>query len=277
VVKGNKLYDVTQIERMNDLSPDDEFTNQRLQAILSKIYYNNGMFSELDNVDFAKQLSTRNLEYSNCIKEGQFNYNPFGTKILRILANYSNLPTYNSIVDDIKQTIEKNQIKKQDGDLQQEILEDNIKDDIDRENSIDLACIELKLNMPSYLQMLTVTDTIDTAKTMANSLAEAYGTSGGNQIDESTIDIFKLTMIKKFTTNIDWVSVDEAMDQAKAEAKAKAALKVKTNTIDEHIQNPQNSQTDIAAEVPEEAGGGDMGDMGGEDMSGGSDMNLSEF
>jgi hypothetical protein len=280
VVEGKKLYDVTQIERMNDLSPDDEFTNQRLQSILSKIYYNNGMFSELDNVDFAKQLSTRNLEYSNCIKEGQFNYNPFGTKILRLLTLYSSLPTYNSIVEDIKQNLEKNKINNHDTDNQNNLLQEDIKEDIDNEDKIDIACIELVLSMPAYLQMLSITDTIDTAKAMANSLAEAYGNSGGNGVDDAVLIIFKLKMIKKFTTNIDWSSVDKAMEEAKAEAKGQAADQVKTNTIDEHIQNPQNSQTDIAAEIPEDVSGGDdignMNDMG-ENMGEGDDMELDGF
>jgi predicted DNA binding CopG/RHH family protein len=271
VVKGNKLYDVTQIERMNDLTPDDDFTNQRLQSILSKIYYNNGTFSELDNnIDFAKQLFTRNLEYSSCIKEGQFNYNSYGTKILRILTSYSNLPTYNSIVDDIKQQTGKNKLPNQQNIVSQpDTLINSVKDDIDHENGIDIACIELQLNMPSYLQMLTVTDTIDTAKAMANALAEAHGAPGGNQIDEATLDIFKLKLIKKFTTNIDWITVDNFMEQAQAEAKAKAALRVKTNTIDEHIQNPQNSQTDIASEVAEDTGNGEIEDN---DMHANDDM-----
>jgi hypothetical protein len=124
--------------------------------------------------------------------------------------------------------------------------------------------------------MLTVTDTIDTAKTMANSVAEAYGLSGGNNIDESTAEIFKLKLIKKFTTNIDWPSMDTMMDEAKAESKAKAADKVKTNTIDEHIQNPQDSQTDIAAEVPEDVSGGSGEDLGG-DMGGASPMDIGGF
>jgi hypothetical protein len=272
VIKDRKLYDVTQLEHMNDLSPDDEFTNQRLQSILSRICYNNGMFSELDNVDFAKQLFTRNLEYSSCIKEGQTNYNPFGTKILRLLTTYSSLPTYNSIIEDIKQTLNKNKNTNQFNDAQQDILEDNIKDDIDNENSVDIACIELELNLPSYLQMLTITDTIDTAKTMATSIAEAYGQSGGNSIDEATNDLFKLKLIKRFTTNIDWVSVDEDRRDAIAESKSIAADKVKTATIDEHIQNPIDSQTDIAAEVPESTAEDEIGDMGGDTGDTGGSM-----
>jgi hypothetical protein len=281
VIKGNKLYDVTQLERMNDLSPDDEFTNQRLQSILSKIFYNNGMFSELDNVDFAKQLYTKNLEYSNCIKEGQFNYNPFVTKILRILTLHSSLPTYNSIIEDIKQNIKKNDEKyttNTDGN-QSELLQSNIKDDIDNEDKIDIACIEVILSMPAYLQMLNITDTIDTAKNMANALAEAYGINGGNGVDDATMSIFKLKLIKKFTTNIDWPTVDKIMEEARAESKAVASEQVKINTIDEHIQNPQNSQTDIASEVPEDVSSDnnmDMGVSGGGDMSGGDDMNFGE-
>jgi hypothetical protein len=270
VFNNNKLYDVTQIEHVNDLSPDDEFTNQRLQAILSKVYYNNGLFSELDNVDFAKQLYTRNLEYSSCIKEGQFNYNPFGTKMLRILTRYSNLPTYNSIINDIKQNIEKNKHHEND---QTDLLEDSIEDDIHNEEKIDIACIELKLSMPSYLQMLTITDTINTAKEMANAVVESYGNSGGNALDEATNNVFKAKLIKRFTTNVDWPTIEEDREQAIAESKSIAAEQVKTNTIDEHIQNPQNSQTDIASEVPEDVSGG--GDMGGSDMDMGGGMDES--
>jgi hypothetical protein len=133
--------------------------------------------------------------------------------------------------------------------------------------------------MPSYLQMLTITDSINTAKEMATAIVESYGTSGGNALDEAVNNTFKLKLIKKFTTNIDWATVDTFRQEAIAEGKAVAAEQVKTNTIDEHIQNPQNSQTDIAEEVPEDVSGGgdtdlgsdmgsDMGDMGS-DLGGG--------
>jgi hypothetical protein len=247
VVKGNKLYDVTQLEKINDLSPDDEFTNVELQRVLSIIYYNNGLFQELDNVDFAKQLFTKNLEYSNCIKEGQFNYNPFGTKMLRILTLHSSLSCYNSVAEDLKQNLKN---KKTNND--NSVLYENIKEDIDHRNDIDIACINLELSMPAYLQMLNITDVIDTAKNMANSIAEAYGLTGGNNVDEAVMNTFKLKMIKNFTKSIDWTFIEKAYNDSVSESKAAAADKVKTNTIDEHIQSPQDSQTNIAGEVPED-------------------------
>jgi predicted DNA binding CopG/RHH family protein len=274
VVKDRKLYEVTQIEHMNDLSPDDDFTNQRLQSVLSRIYYNSGVFSELDNVDFARQLTTKNLEYSACIKESQFNYNPYGTKILRILTANSSLPTYNSIVDDINQLLEQDKVGDRSDDTRQEVLAENIEEDIDKENSFDIACIELVLIMPSYLQMLSITDNMDTAKTMANSIAEAYGNSGGNQVTEAVTDLFKLKIIKDFTKNIDWIKIDDMRREAITESKAVAADVVKTATIDEHIQNPIESQTDIAKE-PEKSSDTDMDSGMGEGnntIEGGGDM-----
>jgi hypothetical protein len=268
VIKGQKVYDVSQMEHMNDLNPDDEFTDKELQRVLDKIGYNNGMFSELDNVDFAKQLYTRNIEYGSRIIDGQSNYNPFGTKMLRILVDHSLLPTYNSIADDIKQ------ITKSGNDTDQ--LHNDIKEEMDNDEKIDLACIELMLAMPSYLQMISITDTIDTAKTMANSIAEVYGASGGNAIDDATNDLFKLSLMKKFTNNIDWDVIDKMREQAISDSKKIAADKVKTNTIDQSIQNPQDAASSDIAEAEnqyenggsEDAGSGSAtDDMGGGDMS----------
>jgi hypothetical protein len=255
-----------------------------LQRVLAIIFHNNGLFQELENVDFAKQLYTKNLEYSSCIKEAQFNYNPFGTKILRVLTIHSNLQTYNSIAEDLKQIFNN---KKKLG----KILAKDIREDLDHKDDIDIACIELELSMPAYLQMLNITDSIDTAKTMANSIAEAYGLAGGNTIDEATASSFKLKLIKKFIKNIDWTFIDDSYSEAIAESKPIAAEKVKTNTIDEHIQNPQDSQTNIADEVPEDAseegGGGEesMGEGGGEEAmgegegsaGGGEGLDLEDF
>ena len=96
VINDKKLYDVTQIENINNVSPDDEFTGKLLQSILGKIYINSGMQGSFDSPQFAHEMLYQNIEYRSNILEEQSNYQKHITKILRILADHSNIDTYNS-------------------------------------------------------------------------------------------------------------------------------------------------------------------------------------
>lgn len=237
VFNDKKLYDVTQIERQNDISPDDDFTGKLLSSILSKIYVNAGMASEMDSVDFAKQLSMRNLEYRNNIIEAQHNYEPFITKAIRLLTYYSNLMTYNS----------KSEAKDENSDKENEF-------------AIDISKINVELSIPTMLSMSNITEVVDAAKQVANSISEVYNLQEGNNIETMRNTLFKKSIIKQYANIVEWNKIDQMLEDATREAPKEANKMTKLSKIDEALQNPDEGGDDSS---------GDMGSMGGgeDDMS----------
>jgi len=215
VVNGNKLYDVTQIERLNDISPDDDFTGKMLQSILSKIYVNAGMMSEMDSVDFAKQLSMRNLEYRNNIIDTQHNYEKFYTKSLKILTRYSQLESYNSKSEAFNKS-------------------DEI---VSKVSSIDISRIHVELSIPTMLSMTNITEMLDSAKNVANSIAEVYNLQDGSEIETARNTLFKRKIIEKYANIVEWSEIEEILESATKEAGNIVNNNKKIAKIDEQLQN----------------------------------------
>lgn len=266
VIKDKKLYDVTQMERTNNLDPDDSYTEKLLQGILSAIYINSGSMSEMDSVDFAKQLSMRNLEYRNNIVDAQNNYFPnFITKAVRILVSNSGLETYNS----------KSEIYNGKSSKTTEL------------NKIDISKINVRPSPPTYLSMTNVTEVVNSAKDVASALAEALDLQGGNETENKVLSNFKLNIIKKYTQIVDWDEIEEVLKQSRNQSAASVVEKVKSNAIDEKLNTPIDEINDtnpskISGNDSMGGGGMDMGggssDMGGmDDLGGGGDDGLEDM
>ena len=222
VFNDKKLYDVSQIEHVNDLNPDDDFTGKLLNSILSKIYVNAGMSSEMDSVDFAKQLSMRNLEYRNNIIEAQNNYEPFIKMQLRLLVNYSNLDCYNSKSENYD------------------------KDNISTENksaAIDISRINPKLQIPTMLSMTNIVEMLDSAKNVANGIAEVMNLQDGSEIETARNNIFKKKIIEKYANIVEWSEIENMLTEASREAPKVVNEHKKLAKIDEAIQNPDEDDT----------------------------------
>jgi hypothetical protein len=236
VFNDKKLYDVTQIEHVNDLNPDDDFTGKLLNSILSKIYVNAGMSSEMDSVDFAKQLSMRNLEYRNNIIEAQNNYEPFIKMQLRTLVNFSGLSCYNSQ----SESYSKEKDIKQDGDTV----------------AIDIARINPQLQIPTMLSMTNIVEMLDSAKNVANGIAEVMNLQDGSEVETARNVVFKKKIIQKYANIVEWDDVEEMLTEATREAPKIVNEHKKLAKIDESLQNGDDT-------------GDSAGGMGGSDMGGG--------
>lgn len=236
VINGQKLYDVTQIEHMQNLDPDDNYTSSLLESILSKIFTNSGMSQELDSVDFAKQLSMRNLEYRNNIVEAQHNYEPFFTKAIRLLTHYSTLDTYNSDA---------------------EVLSDkDFHENLTSNNKIDIARINVEFSIPTMISMTNIVDMIDTAKNVANGIAEVFNLSDGNETETARNNIFKRKIIEKYANIVEWSEIEMMIEEATKEAPTKVQESKKLAKIDETVVNTiDNDDTG-------DGGGGDSGGFG---------------
>jgi hypothetical protein len=247
VVNGEKVYDVSPVEHMNDISVDDQYTNDLLSNILSKIYINSGMMSEMEGVDFASQFAWKNADYRDSIVTAQHNYEQHITKALKLLVNYSPLETFNSKVEAINHK-KANETRK--------------------ETAIDISKVKVELNIPTMLNMHGIQELVDASKQTAQTLSEAMGIDGSasSQHEMAKAKLFQKKIIQKYANNVEWSDLEKLMAEAEAEAPAEVARQNRFAKLDELAMNQQG-------EDPNGGAGGDMSGMGSgmDDMGGSTD------
>lgn len=237
VVDGMRLYDVQSLATNNDMSPDDSFTDKLLQYILDHVGYNAGMMNEVDNLEYAKQLDEKNIEYRDIISSAQDRIKPQIDKLIRRMTKFSDIETYNS----------------------REALPEK-KDDPTYGNMIDLACIDVKLILPTSISMGNIQAVLNDAKETAASVMDALSLNDDNALTKKRNEIFKTKIIKRFCGVVDWDEITKMLEASMSEAQSQVAEDQKAVKIDEKLQNPDSDDD-----------GGMGGDMGGGDM-GGDDM-----
>lgn len=240
IINDRKLYDVTQIESVNNVSPDDDFTNKLLDSILSKVYINPGMRGSMDSLDFAHEYVYKNIEYRNNIMDAQNNYEKFITRILKILANYSTLDTYNSKAETYD------------------------KDDKKEHNSgdIDINRIQVKLAISTMMSMTTISEVLDSAKNLANSITEVFNLQDGSSVETARNTLFKKKIVEKYVNNIEWSDIEAILTESTEEAPNEVFKTQKLAKLDQKLQeDDMNDQGDDMG-----SSGGDMG-LGSDDVS----------
>lgn len=233
VVNDRKLYDVSQIESVNNVSPDDDFTNKLLDSILSKVYINPGMRGSMDSLDFAHEYVYKNIEYRDNIVDAQNNYEKFITRIIKILTNYSLLNTYNSKVE----------------------VDDSKKDD--NLNTIDIDRIHVKLAISTMMSMTSVSEVLDSAKNLANSITEVYNLQDGSSVETARNTLFKKKIIEKYVPNIEWTDIENILNKATEEAPNEVHKSQKLAKIDQQLQ--EDDVSDDSSGGTDNLGGG-LGD-----------------
>ena len=250
VVNGNKLYDVEQIETVNNVSPDDELTGKLLESILNKIGINAGMQSNLDSADFAHEYTYKNIEYHDSIVSSQHNYENFIKDILRALVSYSPLDTYNSKTDIL---FPKNQRPKRD------------------DGDIDISRIKPELSAPTMLSMTNISEVLDAAKNVANSITEVMNLNEGSPIETARNTLFKRKIIEKYADIVEWNDIENILREAESEAPKEVAHNQKLSKIDAKMQedDPNNGGGGDAGMSDADMGGGDFGGEAGDNAFGG--------
>ena len=252
VIKDQKLYDVTPLERTNNLDPDDEFTERLLNSVLSKIGAPPSIVSIIEDADFARTIMNRNMEYRNTIIEEQSKFEVYAKKIITLLVKYSSLPKYIYEYTSKEQEVDdKNQNRKDD--------EFDIR--------IKLENIDPHFSPPNYITMTTVTDTLTAASTTIDEIVKAYdidSLTGG--VGEQVAKTFKKEMYKELVNNVDWDIVENILNQAITSAPTQYAQSKRFEKITDGIDNPVEPEPSSSDET---GGGGDEFGGGGEDEFGG--------
>lgn len=236
VFNDRKLYDVSQIETVNNVSPDDEFTGKLLGSILSKIYINAGMQGSFDNVDFAHEFVYKNAEYRTNILESQANYEKHIKKMIRTLVYYSTLDSYNS----------KTEIATKEG------------EDKHNENDIDISRINPELSISTMMSMATIIEVLDSAKNVANTFAEIFNLQDGSQLETARNTLFKRKIIEKYGNIVEWSDIEKMLEEATANAPSEVLKSMKLTRIDQGIQEGDSDDSGGGSDFGGDSGGGNF-------------------
>ncbi len=88
---GERLYEVTNVERVNDVEIDDDFTKDVLKSAVMKIGATPTSLDLMSEDEYAVSQTQHRRDYKNLIVKRGVNYGRHVTKLLRAIAAYSDI------------------------------------------------------------------------------------------------------------------------------------------------------------------------------------------
>ena len=163
-------------------------------------------------------------------------------------------------------------------DVSDEIREKRIK-----KNAIDLAKIDVKPSVPTYLSMTNIIENLNQAKDVAQNFAEVFDLQGGNETENKALAEFKKQIIQRFVQIVDWDELNLMLKACRENAKDVVVKNQKDQVVDGKITQPMDedndlNQSEISGEIGSSSDGGfGGGDSGGDDMGDGGDFDMPAF
>jgi len=247
VIDGEKLYDISSMEPVNDVEVDDEFTDKLLKSIIMKIGLPPTLMDMMSQDEYVASLTQHRIDYRNLILERGVRYGGFVTKLLRLIVNYSDI------------------------NLQKEgMIQDGVTVVQQSAEVVDLDKIEFKFAPPRSITINKLKDEIDQISPLVDELIKVrFGDQDpdGNEWPIIKNEVRK-ELIKYFSSSTDWAEIDDIIDMAKVNGvktfSEMAKHSVPTTPGDEGDKKPEGVEEDEEANAEKEMDDDMMkGDFGG--------------
>jgi hypothetical protein len=236
VVDGEKLYDISTVEKNADSPIDTDFIEKRLSSVLSSIPAPPAILNMMQEAEFSRSIVNQNLEYRNSINEKEYTFGKQITKLYRLISIYSKLaipvnPEEKELQSDASNTSEDSKLKK-----------------------VDIKNINVRFVSPTYLNMVNISETFTNIEPVIDSFAKyIFGEDADTVLDKHMIQKFKKECVKIFAGNIDLAYIEQI------------AQKIKDNPFEGESDEIKNKI--IAKQTENLLNGDDIGDSdsGGDD------------
>ena len=244
-VNGEDFIKYEQLDKMNDIDIDDEFTEKILYKILQQTDYPASSLNKLSEDEYSRSIVAQQIMYLNSLKEMQDVFGGQVSKLLKLCVKYTKFS---------------------------DAIDKKIKDNIDD--------IDFSFSIPNSLYLTNSAESFDTVERYAETITKIYFSY---RMDEeswkTTVDAFKLEVIKSKANNIAWIDYDELYEKILSERPKMELEKIKHEKRYEKIQevgidNPDDESSDDGGfDTGSDFGGGDDfgGDTGDMDFGGGED------
>lgn len=237
VVDGEKLYDISTVEKNADSPIDTDFIEKRLSSVLSSIPAPPAILNMMQEAEFSRSIVNQNLEYRNSINEKEYTFGKQISKLYRLIAIYTKLAIPVNIED-----------KELQSDASNEETNSKLR-------KIDIKNINVRFVSPTYLNMVNMSETFTNIEPVIDSFTKyLFGEDADTALEKHMIQRFKKECIKIFAGNIDLAYIEDI------------AKKIKDNPFEGLSDDIKNK---IVAKNSENLINGD--DVGDSDNSGGSD------
>ena len=242
VVDGEKLYDISTVEKNADSPIDTDFIEKRLSSVLSSIPAPPAILNMMQEAEFSRSIVNQNLEYRNSINEKEYTFGKQISKLYRLIAIYTKLAIPVNIED-----------KELQSDASSEETNSKLR-------KIDIKNINVRFVSPTYLNMVNMSETFTNIEPVIDSFTKyLFGEDADTALEKHMIQRFKKECIKIFAGNIDLAYIEDI------------AKKIKDNPFEGLSDDIKNK---IVAKNSENLINGD--DVGDSDNSGGSDSGGGE-
>lgn len=180
-INDNMLYNVRELEQP-DFELDDDWTEKLLNQTISRMTVPPYVLGDLNENEFARSISSRDLEYLMNIINKQSNFSEFNTKLIKLVLKYKLSTTKNKILK------EKFSINK----------------------------ISANYSMPTGLLIQNLSDSFENVKSMSETIAELFLEGTDGPADERVKGVFGLKLFRHFITTIgiEWEDVNEMFNSS---------------------------------------------------------------
>lgn len=249
VVDGEKLYDISTVEKNADSPIDTDFIEKRLSSVLSSIPAPPAILNMMQEAEFSRSIVNQNLEYRNSIIEKEFTFGKQLTKLYRLLALYT-------------------KISKPQNHETKELMAQSINEEDNKKRLIDIKNINVRFVSPTYLNMNNISETFTNIEPVIDSFAKyIFGEDVDTPLEKSMLQRFKKECVKVFAGNIDLAYIEQIAKKIKDNPFEGVSDEIKNKIIAKQTEGLLNGE-DTGSD---DSSGGGSDDFGGSDDSGGGD------
>jgi len=226
VINGEKLYDISSLEAVNDVEIDDEFTDEILKSIIMKIGLPPTLMDMMSQDEYVASMTQHRIDYRNLIVQRGIRYGMYVTKLIRLIVNYSDMT-----------------VPKEDNVVQSAATPEN--PDKSFVDMIQLEKINFKFSPPRAITINKLKDEVDQISPLVDEIVKIqFGDQDpeGNEWPVVKNEI-RRSLIRYFASSTDWSEIDDLIDEARLNGVRRfnemAKYSIPTTTGDEGDQKTE--------------------------------------
>lgn len=241
LVDGNKMFNYSQMETMNDINIDDDFTEKMLYKIIQQTSFPAAAMNKLSEEEYARSIATQQIAYVDDLIEKQEIFGAQVTKLLKLCIRYTKFT---------------------------ETTRDLVKRSLDT--------LDFSFAIPSKLFVENNTELFSSIESYADMITKIYfGQKAEEDVYKEAVAAFKKNVTQVSASNIDWKGYEELYEQALSDKARLDLISIRTTKAYEELQEKA-----LDSGGDDGMGGGDFGstdfgsDSGGDSGGGGDDFGM---
>ena len=201
VIDGEKLYDINQVEHVNNVDIDDEFTDRIIKSIVLKIGIPPTSLDMLSQDEYVASQTQHRLDYRNLVVDRGVNYAKFITKAIKLLVYYSDIIIPDLDIDNTDEGNDKNKTKRDEG------------------INIDIGNIDFSFAIPKSLSIIKIADELNGISDLVDNIIKIY--FGEEDVDneeyKKMLVVIKKNLMKALSSSTDWSMIDDIVENSRRE------------------------------------------------------------